>query len=116
MNNLVRKITANEIQRVSKDKNIQSVVLKSYVEISYLTANKDQRIFRGIVIAIEKKGTSSSITVLTTHANPNLKLTYKFLYYSPNVIDVKLIRKFTKKPRRAKLFYFEKLHGKKARI
>jgi ribosomal protein L19 len=114
--NVIDKINKGEIERLKKEKNFDSIPLKSAVSVQYLTSNKDKRIFRGIVIAKHKKGITSNITITKTDANEGRRLTYKFLFFSPNLLSVTIDRLCLKKPRRAKLFYLESRCGKNARI
>ena len=114
--NLLEKINKKELEKYVKDKPLSQIPLKSHVSIQYLTANKDKRIFRGIVIAKNNKGLNSSLTVTRTDSDAGNRLSYKFLYFSPNLLSVTVDRLCSKKPRRAKLFYMEELFGKKARI
>lgn len=114
--NVLEKIKKDEFDKFKKNKDLNLIPLKSEVSIKYLTQNKDLRIFRGVVIAKKNNGVNSFLTVCKTSVDKGDRLIYKFLYYSPNLIDVTVQKKCKKKPRRAKLNYFAKLCGKKAKI
>lgn len=114
--NILEKINKEELEKYKGDKDLEKIILKSNVSIQYTTRNKDIRIFRGTVIAKTKKGIHSSLTVCTNSAHEKHRLTYKFLYYSPNIKSVVVDREPSKVPKRAKLYYWQERYGKNARI
>jgi len=71
------------------------------------------QVFEGDVIAIHKKGASSTFTVRKISANA-IPVEKIFPYYSPLVASIKFIRKG--KVRRAKLYYMRGRIGKAARV
>ncbi len=76
--------------------------------------NKERlQVFEGDVIAIHKKGASSTFTVRKIGANA-VSVERIFPYYSPLIDSIKFLRKG--KVRRAKLFYMRERVGKSARV
>jgi len=71
------------------------------------------QVFEGDVIAIHKKGASSSFTVRKIGAN-SIPVERVFPYYSPLIDSIKPVRKG--KVRRAKLYYMRSRIGKAARV
>lgn len=114
--NVINQINKDQIEKFKGQKDFNAIPLKSEVSLYYLTPGKDQRMFKGIVIAKQEKGIMTAITITKTDANPGKRLTQKFLLYSPNIIKITVTKNPKNKPRRAKLNYMENLFGKKARI
>lgn len=117
--NLIDRLNKKEIERLKSltgDRNIDDIPLKSSVSVTYLTPKKEKRIFRGIVIAKSNKGVHSTIDVLKTDSNPGKRLTYKFIFYSPELSEITIDRLCSKRPRRSKLYYLKERFGKNARI
>jgi len=71
------------------------------------------QVFEGDVIAMHKKGASSTFTVRKISANA-VSVEKIFPYYSPLIASIKFIRKG--KVRRAKLYYMRGRIGKAARV
>ena len=71
------------------------------------------QVFEGDVIAMHKKGISSTFTVRKIGANA-VAVEKIFPFYAPLVESIKFIRKG--KVRRAKLYYIRERIGKAARI
>ncbi len=114
--NVIQKIMQDELNKFKKEKDLKKIPLKSQVSVQYQTQNGDKRIFRGVVISKKNNGINSFLEVHKSDADEGKRLTYKFLYYSPNLVSVTIDKLCQKKPRRAKLFYMKKLYGKKSRI
>jgi len=71
------------------------------------------QVFEGDIIAMHKRGVSSTFTIRRIGAN-SVAVERIFPFYSPKIDSIKFVRKG--KVRRAKLYYIRKRIGKAARV
>lgn len=84
------------------------------VSLKVKEGNKERiQVFEGDVIAMHKKGASSTFTVRKIGAN-SVPVERVLPYYSPLIDSIKFIR--SGKTRRAKLYYIRDRVGKAARV
>ena len=115
MTNLVAKIIEDQIEKLSKNKEISDFRAGDTVRVSVrVTDGATERIqnFEGIVIAKRNRGINSSFVVRKVSHGEGVEK--RFLTYSPLISNAKLIKQGI--VRRAKLFYLRNLSGKAARI
>ncbi|MCL2439677.1 MAG: 50S ribosomal protein L19 [Alphaproteobacteria bacterium] len=74
--------------------------------------NERTQVFEGVCVARKNNSINSTFTVFKTSFGVGVERVFPL--YSPNVSKIELVRHG--KVRRAKLYYIEKLFGKKARI
>lgn len=83
------------------------------VHYKIIEGNKERiQVFRGTVIQIKGEGTTKTFTVRKMSGNVGVERI--FPYYSPYIKQIEVNK--TGKVRRARIYYFRDLTGKKARI
>ena len=98
-----------------KDKEGFNFKVGDKVEVDFKTSPTVFRKISGTVTAIFNKGVCSSFYLIVNSAKLAERLKRKFFIYSGNV-KVTVLQKMQKRVRRAKLYYLDKMSGKKARL
>ena len=115
MSDIIKKIEAQEIAKLTTDKSIPNFKAGDTLKVCVkIIEGKTERLqyFQGLCIARSNDSINSSFTVRKLSGNEGVER--KFPLYSPNIASIELIRRGL--VRRAKLYYMRKLRGKASSI
>lgn len=113
--NLIEKFEREQIEALSKNKNIPDFKAGDTVNVSVkVIEGTTERIqnYEGVVMARSNKGVASSFLVRKISHGQGVER--RFLIYSPIVAAIKVVKKGV--VRRAKIYYLRQRKGKAARI
>ncbi len=108
--NILDKINSEATKKEVTEFNVGDTV---NIDYKVIEGGKERiQAYQGIVIAINNSGVAKTFTVRKLSYGTGVERV--FPYYSPNVANIKVIRRG--KVRRSKLYYLRQLRGKKAKV
>lgn len=115
--NLLQKYTANKLSQVKSD--IKSFKSGDMINVEFKifdeTGAHRLQSFQGVVIYKTNQGLTSSVLVRKMFKSYGVERLFKI--HSPMINQIEIVKKVIGKTiRRARIYYFSKLTGKKAKI